>query len=154
MMLRRAHSVLHLVAFPMHTPPTPTPTPADWPLVKQLYDQALAIGIHDRAAFVAQAAVSDAVRAEVVSLLAHEPDPTGPGRGFLSQPAAMDFLAAIDRTGLHLGAWRIVGTLGAGGMGDVFEAQRADGSFEGRAAIKRRQTGRGGMEEGGKARRP
>ena len=118
----------------MHTPPTHAP--ADWQLVKQLYDQACGLAAQDRATFVAHAAAPDAVRAEVLSLLAHEPDQTGPGSSFLSQPAAMDLLAVVDRTGMHLGAWRVVRTLGVGGMGDVFEAHRADGSFEGRAAIK------------------
>lgn len=118
----------------MHTPQTPNPT--DWQLVKQLYEQACALARPERAAFVSSAEAPDAVRAEVLSLLAHESDQTGPGSGLLSQPAAVDMLAAVDRAGQHLGPWQIVRTLGAGGMGDVFEARRADGSFEGRAAVK------------------
>ena len=118
----------------MHTPHTPNP--ADWPLIKQLYDHAIDLQVQDRTAFVSQTTASDAVRAEVMSLLAHNPGQTGLGRGFLSEPAALDLQTTIDRNGQQLGAWQIVRTLGAGGMGDVFEAQRADGSFEGRAAIK------------------
>ncbi|OYU45674.1 MAG: hypothetical protein CFE44_06200, partial [Burkholderiales bacterium PBB4] len=38
--------------------------------------------------------------------------------------------------GQRLGAWEIVGAIGSGGMGEVFEARRADGSYTGRAAIK------------------
>ncbi len=41
-----------------------------------------------------------------------------------------------DRQGQRFGAWQIVGPLGSGGMGDVFEARRADGSYNGRAAVK------------------
>jgi tetratricopeptide (TPR) repeat protein len=35
-----------------------------------------------------------------------------------------------------VGAWRVLNKIGSGGMGDVYLAERADGSFEGRAAIK------------------
>jgi serine/threonine protein kinase len=41
-----------------------------------------------------------------------------------------------DRQGERLGSWEIVGAIGHGGMGDVYEVRRADGSFEGRAAAK------------------
>jgi len=38
--------------------------------------------------------------------------------------------------GMRLGAWRIINEIGAGGMGTVFLAERADGEYAGRAAIK------------------
>ncbi|HEY4215263.1 MAG TPA: serine/threonine-protein kinase [Steroidobacteraceae bacterium] len=38
--------------------------------------------------------------------------------------------------GSRLGVWRIVGRIGRGGMGEVFEARRTAGDFEQRAAIK------------------
>jgi len=38
--------------------------------------------------------------------------------------------------GKRLGAWKIVDELGTGGMGTVFLAERADGEYEGKAAIK------------------
>ncbi|MGB0135570.1 protein kinase domain-containing protein [Dokdonella sp.] len=41
-----------------------------------------------------------------------------------------------DRSDEVLGAWRIVGTLGEGGMGQVYRARRDDGRFEAEAAIK------------------
>ena len=40
------------------------------------------------------------------------------------------------RDGERLGAWRLLHELGAGGMGTVFLAERADGQFERRVAIK------------------
>jgi serine/threonine-protein kinase len=39
-------------------------------------------------------------------------------------------------TGARIGAWRILGEIGAGGMGTVFLAERADGQYVQRAAIK------------------
>ena len=38
--------------------------------------------------------------------------------------------------GMRLGAWRIIDEIGAGGMGTVFLAERADGEYAGQAAIK------------------
>src|SRR5579859_18653 len=38
--------------------------------------------------------------------------------------------------GARLGAWHITRLIGRGGMGEVYEAKRADGSFEQRVAIK------------------
>ena len=52
------------------------------------------------------------------------------------QPLADDDAPATARTGQRIGEWKIVRPLGSGGMGEVFEARRADGSFEGRAANK------------------
>ena len=123
-------------------------TPADWLAVKQLYGSVSALERPASEAFIADAAVAavaDFVRAEVRSLLAF-----GPGRAppddatdaFLKEPAVAAW--AVDtadanlpsRVGEHLGAWQVVSRLGSSGMGDVFEAGRADGSFEGRAAIK------------------
>jgi eukaryotic-like serine/threonine-protein kinase len=38
--------------------------------------------------------------------------------------------------GMRLGAWNIIRLIGRGGMGEVYEATRADGAFEQRVAIK------------------
>ena len=122
------------------TPPptrTPTQTPIDWSQVKQLHALALDLAGAEREALIDRADVTDSTRAEVRSLLAHDPDLSGAGNGrFLGVPAALDALAPIDRIGQRLGNWQITRLLGTGGMGDVFEAARIDGSFEGRAAIK------------------
>lgn len=42
----------------------------------------------------------------------------------------------VDRAGERLGAWEVVGLLGSGGMGEVYEARRVDDQFDGLAAIK------------------
>ncbi len=75
-----------------------------------------------------------AVLAEVESLL-------------LAAQASGEFLDGKDRpppvdlmpdaaVGMRLGAWNITRLIGRGGMGDVYEAARADGEFEQRVAIK------------------
>ena len=75
-----------------------------------------------------------AVLAEVESLLlaAHASDGFLDGRETIPSPEVIPD-AAI---GTRLGAWQILRLIGRGGMGEVYEATRADGSFEQRVAIK------------------
>ncbi len=110
---------------------TPDTTP-DWPLVRRLFDEALLLPPPERAGFVDALTLDEASRAELSSLLAHHDDATE-GEPLLRSPHA-----GASRAGEHFGPWDIVGSapIGSGGMGEVFEARRADGSFEGRAAIK------------------
>lgn len=76
------------------------------------------------------------VLAEVESLLlaAHASD------GFLDANASKrpvhDDVGSDTAIGMRLGAWNIIRLIGRGGMGDVYEATRADGDFEQRVAIK------------------
>jgi tRNA A-37 threonylcarbamoyl transferase component Bud32 len=51
---------------------------------------------------------------------------------------ASEALAAMrrERAGDRVGPWRLVESLGAGGMGDVWKAERADGVMERTAALK------------------
>jgi serine/threonine protein kinase len=89
----------------------------------------------------ARAAVIDArcgsrvhVRAEVDSLFAaHERVDS-----FMEPPAGEHTTAAhtAPPQGAVIGPWRLREKIGEGGMGDVYLAERVDGVFEGRAAIK------------------
>lgn len=103
----------------------------DWTLVRRLFDEALQVPAAERSAFVAAQPLDEASRAELLSLLAHHDDATD-AEPLLTRASS----AGASRAGEHFGAWDIVGPLGVGGMGEVFEARRADGSYEGRAAIK------------------
>ncbi len=129
----------------MDTPSAPD-LPSDWLAVRDLFDAALALPAHEREAFIDAAVVPANVKADAQSLLQHHPDATG-DNAFLNAPAAVQILPKDaaqtahllregQREGQRFGAWQIVRAVGTGGMGDVFEARRADGSFEGRAAIK------------------
>ncbi|WP_457389478.1 serine/threonine-protein kinase [Roseateles sp. P5_E1] len=114
---------------------TPAPTPADWAVLRSLFDEAVALPAAERAAHVDALPVSAAMKAELHSLLAHHADHTD-GDPLLSRPIAESVAASLSRDGERFGAWAVVRSIGSGGMGEVYEARRADGSFEGRAAIK------------------
>ncbi|MEO7116534.1 MAG: protein kinase [Caldimonas sp.] len=76
-----------------------------------------------------------AVAAEVASLL-EAADACG---DFLSRPATPASPAAVAPgldAGARIGAWRVVREIGYGGMGEVYEAERVDGGFAQRAALK------------------
>jgi len=75
------------------------------------------------------------VRARVMSLLGH--DTIGDVQ---NHPAIAGLLGAMaddmPQVGSALGAWTLVGIIGQGGMGTVFEARRSDGHFDQTAALK------------------
>ncbi len=126
---------------------TPTPDAARWSEIKSLFDAVVDAPAARREALIGAAALDAAALVELRSLLAHHDAATGPA-GFMAAHAAAQLGArqgefeadgadhGAARVGQRLGAWEIVRPLGAGGMGEVFEARRADGSYEGRAAVK------------------
>ena len=139
----------------MTTPPKPPAPPpaADWRQVRAVLEHALALSGAERTDLLADLerdpSVGPAVVAEVRSLLAHTPadtqtDPLAASHaathastgGFMRRPAMPEPPPEPGREGQRLGAWRVVQPLGAGGMGRVWLAERADGSYNGLAAIK------------------
>ena len=109
-------------------------TPPPWDAVRALFERALALGPIERAELLASLSHDAAVVAEVRSLLAYEiPEASA---GFLSQPAALPTQPDPGREGQRLGPWQLVRRLGAGGMGDVWLGERADGAYSGQVAVK------------------
>ena len=105
-----------------------------WEQVKSLFDALLDRPAVEHNALISAAALPADAEAELRTLLRHHAQATG---GFLAEPAAQPPSAApAARLGQRLGSWSLVRALGEGGMGEVFEARRADGSYEGRAAVK------------------
>jgi tetratricopeptide (TPR) repeat protein/tRNA A-37 threonylcarbamoyl transferase component Bud32 len=97
------------------------------------FEALLAEPIEQRTALLAELAQSNPVLAEELRrMLAAYAFRTG----WIDRPAADAILGPPIAPGTQLGAYRIVKELGRGGMGVVFEATRADGSFEKRVAIK------------------
>ena len=104
--------------------------------VDRVFDAALDLPTGKRAAFLKRACGSDdGLRTHVERLLhAH-----GEARDFLEIPAseivAADLLPT-PATPEHVGPFRVVREIGRGGMGTVYLAERDDGQFEQRVALK------------------
>lgn len=109
-----------------------------WSIVKSLFEEAAARPAQDRDGWlVAQTAGDDEVLAEVRRLL--EADETAEryfdtlGNRLRPAEGRREPELAIPET---IGPWRVLREVGRGGMGRVFEAERDDGLFDQRVAIK------------------
>ncbi len=124
-----------------------------WALIESLFARALDVAEEERSAFLDEACGHEpAIRADVDRLLAAD----AAAGGCLDAPAD-EVLAALVRrgvraarpggqdapaksaalsTGDHVGVYRVVEEIGRGGMGVVYLAERADGQFEQRVALK------------------
>jgi eukaryotic-like serine/threonine-protein kinase len=115
----------------------------EWQRIKAIASAALAEPESQRAAYVSSRCGGDeALRGEVESLVhsaakaAHLFE--SPTVVMAGAAAALEALNQFDtsRIGERVGPYRIVRTLGAGGMGSAYLAERADEAFEKRVAIK------------------
>lgn len=117
-------------------------TPERWQRVEEIFQAALDLPPDKRAIYLSEACADDlTLQEEVVNLLlSHETgdafDDFGPRE---TQPNEHLDTIADDHDpmiGRRLGSYRIVGEIGRGGMGAVYEAVRADKEFSKRVAIK------------------
>ena len=103
--------------------------------VDALLDELLDLPAESRPSVLDRKCPDDpAVRAEVSSLL----NAAGSVGEFLSTPAMPAAAPRIEDIppGTRIGAWRITNQVGRGGMGVVYEAERAEGDFRQRVAVK------------------
>ncbi|HKV48726.1 MAG TPA: serine/threonine-protein kinase [Candidatus Acidoferrales bacterium] len=124
--------------------------PELWQRVEQVCMAALDRGEEERGAYVAAACAGDAaLEREVKSLLAEQsradsfmesPAIEIAAKGLAEEAAMQCASSMIGRTISH---YRIVEKLGAGGMGEVYRADRADGAYEKQVAVKLIRSGFG-----------
>lgn len=114
-----------------------------WQRINDLFDAALEQPLDKRAEFLREACGKDAaLLAEVESLLAHSATEGHWARSIVPQIAGQfASRGADDLIGEVLGAYRITGRIGAGGMGVVYEGERADEQIQKRVALKIIQPG-------------
>ncbi len=77
-------------------------------------------------------------KAELASLLLHARETQTAAPALQQAQAALEQAEASDSVaqGDQIGPWKLLELIGKGGMGEVFLAERNDGAFRGRAAIK------------------
>jgi len=107
----------------------------DWARVQQLFDEFCDCPHDERASRLAAADAPDSVKEQVAELLVHD-DAVNLDRVAEQVRSAAETLDGASVAGTDIGPWRLLRRIGAGGMGDVFLAERADGRFDARAAIK------------------
>ena len=107
-----------------------------WALLEQIFAESLELPVAARAAFLSRRCAGDAQLRREIETLLHAHDSSGvldraphSAESVVVQPRSLPF-------GTCLGSWRIHDLIGRGGMGEVYEASRADGVFEQRAALK------------------
>ncbi|HET8633173.1 MAG TPA: protein kinase [Gemmatimonadales bacterium] len=100
-----------------------------WATLEPLLDTLLDLPVEERAGWLETLARESPERARRLrALLDAETD--ADRLGFLSAPINSSL------AGMQLGPWRLERSLGQGGMGTVWLARRADGHYEGEAAVK------------------
>src|SRR5437773_7285872 len=110
--------------------------PDRWALIKPIFSEAAEQPAAARAAFIrSRCNGDDLLVAEIESLLgAH--DQAGPFIEGLPGVTTTDNQGPDKMIGRLVGAYELVREIGRGGMGEVYLAERADGQYRKKVAIK------------------
>lgn len=108
----------------------------DWSQIKAVLGEVLELDPAERRAYLDAAGLSDEARAEVESLAELETDSDSMFEASAAELSHEFVDDAATMGGKMVGPYKIVNELGHGGMGAVYLAERADGKFEQKAAVK------------------
>lgn len=113
-------------------------TPQKWQQIKAILEDAVEIEPAARPAFIEKACRGDAeLRDQVEAFLSrNDTNAERLDEGVLSSLDELLQPAESPLIGTKIGHYKVLSELGAGGMGTVFLAERSDGQFEQRAALK------------------
>lgn len=112
--------------------------PEDWKKVKEVLSDALELSEAERRPYLDKLGLSPEIRAEVESLLAFETESEDVMR-LSAVEFSKDFFPGEEDeklVGQQIGSYRIVREIGYGGMGVVYLAERIDGKFDQKVALK------------------
>ena len=107
-----------------------------WARVQELFEAAMPLPAAERPAHVRAAADDDEMATLVLSMLEASDNDAGEIERAVGDAIHSVTAAAAGPVEQRLGPYRIVSAIGQGGMGTVYLAERADGAFEQRVAIK------------------
>ncbi len=110
-------------------------TPERWAEIRAVVEAAVSVPAAERAAYLSEHVDDEEVRVEALRLLNLEGDAGDlfPVETWREQADAQEHASFTEQT---LGSYRLLGELGRGGMGAVYLAERADGVYQQRVAIK------------------
>lgn len=111
-------------------------TPERWAKVRALLEEASELPLAERAAFFAAAAETPDIVAEAERLLAFDDQASAAFSIETWQGRAERAAAEADLSGVTVGSYRLLRELGRGGMGSVYLAERADGTYQQKVAVK------------------
>jgi len=115
-------------------------TPERWEKVKEVLAAALDLPPDDRSFFLDRQCIGDDQLRDEIELLLRSEQAVGPE--FLGESSFAEVAAALlpdqenSWIGRRVGVYRIVEQIGAGGMGEVYRASRADDQFQKEVALK------------------
>src|SRR5689334_20568233 len=110
-------------------------TPERWRRIEEVFSGASDLPPADREAYLDRSCAGDAdLRTEIGSLLAASERATSRLRGIVGGETAR--FAALPAEGTRIGNHRLVAEIGRGGMGTVYLAERDDGEYRTKVAIK------------------
>src|SRR6476620_3201004 len=102
--------------------------PHEFNRIREIYEKSLALPISERTAYI-EGACDGEIRAEATRLLkAHDRIPN-----WLEDPGP---LRQVRMAGRRLSGYTLIREIGFGGMGWVYLAERSDGAFQKRVAVK------------------
>src|SRR5262245_59854031 len=114
----------------------PPLSPERWRAVAPYLDHALDISVEERAEWLTLVQSQDVGLAADLRQLLAEHDQLHHSN-FLERAVALPPQTGLSAlVGQQVGAYKLISRIGQGGMGSVWLAERCDGRFEGRAAIK------------------
>ena len=121
----------------MHAPEKNVLSPTEWDQVSSIFIEALELPTQKRAAFL-DVACADApvIRQEVDSLLKSHQNTINVLDELNPLYAARLLSGGLPDASLKYGPYQVVREIGRGGMGTVYEADRSDGQFEQKVALK------------------